>query len=204
MKNGHINILRRAIEAANGNLIQAAFFYLRASQETGRNLEKTELLTKKDEVNSLSLFASQNNCWYDDIKTKNYIGEGAEQKVYLTDDGRFVIKINDTIFYASWQDYFINLLIHNILFPSTAYQLLVFFQENNRFYAVVRQPFIASTQPTDLDSLCDFLERSGFTYKKNNDFFHSDLGIILEDLHDENVLTNQGEFFIIDSAIYLM
>ncbi len=58
MKNGYINILRRAIEAANGNFIQAAFFYLRANQETGRNLEKTELLTKKDEVNSLSLFAS--------------------------------------------------------------------------------------------------------------------------------------------------
>ncbi|AYQ34780.1 hypothetical protein [Runella sp. SP2] len=39
---------------------------------------------------------------------------------------------------------------------------------------------------------------------EGNDFFHPELGIILEDLHDENVLTNQGLFFFIDSAIYLI
>jgi Serine/Threonine/Tyrosine Kinase found in polyvalent proteins len=49
-----------------------------------------------------------------------------------------------------------------------------------------------------------FLEKNGFQHKKNNDYFNSELGIILEDLHDENVLTNQDVFFIIDSAIYLM
>jgi Serine/Threonine/Tyrosine Kinase found in polyvalent proteins len=43
----------------------------------------------------------------------------------------------------------------------------------------------------------------GFNHKKNNDYFHTELGIILEDLHDENVLTNKGEFFFIDNAIYL-
>lgn len=156
MNNGRTHILTRAIEAANGNLIQTTFLHLRAGQTSSRNLEKTEFVTKKDEISSLTSFADKNDCWYNDIKTENYIGEGAEQKVYLTDDGRFVIKINDTVFYDSWQSYFINLLIHNILFPSTAYRLLGFFQQNDDFYAVVRQPFIASTQPTDLDSLCDF------------------------------------------------
>jgi len=121
MKDEHIDILTRAIEAANGNLIQTTFFYLRASQASSRNLEKTEFIDKKDEVNSLTAFANQNDCWYNYIKSENYIGEGAEQKVYLADDGRFVLKTNDTIFYASWQDYFISLLIHNTLFPSTAY-----------------------------------------------------------------------------------
>ncbi len=48
MKDEHIDILTRAIEAANGNLIQTAFFYLRASQASSRNLEKTEFIDKKD------------------------------------------------------------------------------------------------------------------------------------------------------------
>lgn len=156
MKDEHIDILTRAIEAANGNLIQTAFFYLRASQASSRNLEKTEFIDKKDEINSLTAFANQNDCWYNYIKPENYIGEGAEQKVYLAEDGRFVLKTNDTIFYASWQDYFISLLIHNTLFPSTAYQLLGFCQQNDGFYAVVKQRFVASTQPTNLDKLRDF------------------------------------------------
>ena len=204
MDNGHTNLLTRAIEAANGNLIQAAFLYLRASQTASGNLEKTKLITKKDEIAVLASFANQRNCWYNDIRAEYYIGEGAKQKVYLAENGKFVLKTNDAIFYESWQDYLINLLIHNTLFPSTAYQLLGFLGNNSDFYAVVKQPFIASTQPTDLKKLCNFLVQSGFTHKKNNDYFHTGLGIILKDLHDENVLTNQGEFFVIDSVIYLI
>jgi Serine/Threonine/Tyrosine Kinase found in polyvalent proteins len=55
-----------------------------------------------------------------------YIGEGAEQRVFLNDDGKSVTKQNDTIFYETWEDYLISLLIHNFLFPATAYQLLGF------------------------------------------------------------------------------
>ena len=81
-----------------------------------------------------------------------------------------------------------------------------FFENTTKtdFYSVVKQPFIESTSSTDLSLLKLFLEKNGFQHKKNNDYFNPELGIILEDLHDENVLTNQGIFFIIDSAIYLM
>ena len=204
MTNGYPEILTRAFEAANGNLIQTAFFHLRASQAASGAVEKTELINKKDEIISLTNFADLGGYWFYDIKPENYIGEGAEQKVYLCEDGKSVIKTNDTIFYASWYEYLINLLIHNILFPNTAYNLLGFYQENDSFFAVVKQSFIASTEPTDLAKLHNFLVQSGFTHKRNNDYFHKELGIILEDLHDENVLTNHGEFFFIDSAIYLM
>ena len=42
-----------------------------------------------------------------------------------------------------------------------------------------------------------------FINKKNNDYFHPELGIILEDLHDENVLTQQGILYFIDTVFYL-
>jgi hypothetical protein len=40
-------------------------------------------------------------------------------------------------------------------------------------------------------------------FKKANDYFHPELGIILEDLHDENVLTEGGVLQFIDTVFYL-
>ncbi len=44
---------------------------------------------------------------------------------------------------------------------------------------------------------------NGFKLKKNNDYFHPTAGIILEDLHEENVLTKNGILFFIDTIFYL-
>ncbi|PWK17477.1 hypothetical protein LV89_04392 [Arcicella aurantiaca] len=198
------HIITRIGEITEGYLIQTVLFFLRESKRTSGKVEKSELFSKEDEIAYLSLYAHENNLWYQSLDENTYIGEGAEQKVYLSEDGKFVVKINDTIFYASWEDYFIGLLTHNFLFPTTAYQLLGFYKDESAFYAVVKQPFIESTEPTNLGLVRVFLEKNGFQHKKNNDYFNTELGIILEDLHDENVLTNQGIFFFIDSAIYLM
>ena len=96
------------------------------------------------------------------------------------------------------------MLIHNYLFPITSYQFVGFLQNDDGLFAVVKQTFVASTEATDLQLFRKFLEQNSFIHKKNNDYFSPELGIILEDLHDENVLTNQGVFFVIDSAIYLL
>ena len=42
---------------------------------------------------------------------------------------------------------------------------------------------------TDLEKEKAFMESNGFINTPNHDYFNPDLGIILEDLHDENVLT---------------
>jgi hypothetical protein len=190
-------------EITEGNLIQAILYFLRKSQKTSGKTEKSELITKKDEVNYLILFAEKNNLWYKEIKESFYIGEGAEQKVYLNEDGKSVTKINSGIFYLSWIDYFISILIHNYLFPSTSYEFMGFYLKENVFYVVVKQHFVESTETTDLESVKKFLLSNGFKHKKNNDFYNDNLGIILEDLHDENVLSNQGVLFFIDTVIYL-
>ena len=200
------NIIIGIGETSTGHSIQTVLRHLRKSKNASRETEKSQLFSKTDEVEYLNDFANKIQFWYNEINEKTYIGEGAEQKVYLGENGLFVIKINDSIFYETWNDYFISLLVHNYLFPSTAYQLLGFAENIDKtvFSSVVKQPFIESTSPTDLSLLKLFLEKNGFQNKKNNDYFNNELSIILEDLHDENVLTNQGVFFIIDSAIYLM
>jgi len=37
----------------------------------------------------------------------------------------------------------------------------------------------------------------------NNDYYNSSLGIILEDLHDENVITQKGVLYFIDTVFYI-
>jgi Serine/Threonine/Tyrosine Kinase found in polyvalent proteins len=163
------NIISGINEVTKGNLIQTALFFVRESERTSREIEKSQFFNKEDEVKALELFANQNNLWQKALDESKYIGEGAEQKVYFNQDGKSVTKINDTIFYLSWQDYFISLIVHNFLFPSTAYQLLGFYRKENVFYSVVKQPFVESTEPTDLIKLRHFLEHNGFKHKKNND-----------------------------------
>lgn len=84
-----------------------------------------------------------------------------------------------------------------------AYELLGFVR-TDKIYAVVKQPFVRSTQTTDLNNVRDFLLSNGFLNKRENDYYHPELGIILEDLHDENVLTEDGVLQFIDTVFFLM
>jgi hypothetical protein len=47
------------------------------------------------------------------------------------------------------------------------------------------------------------MQANGFNNTRNHDYFHPELGIILEDLHDENVLTAQGMLYFIDTVFYI-
>ena len=70
-------------------------------------------------------------------------------------------------------------------------------------YAVVQQPFVEITETTNLQQVRDFMTRNGFENNRNNDYRNVDLGIILEDLHDENVLTRNDVLYFIDTVFYL-
>lgn len=197
------NIISGTGQSAKGNLIQAAAHYLKQSQKTSRSIEAVKL-TKDEETAKLIDLAQEENLWIKRIDETRFIARGAEQRVYLDIDARFVIKLNDSVFYLSWSDYFLSLQIHNLFFPGTAYALTGFYLENNLLHAVVRQPYIAITEPTSIESVKEFLTANGFQLKKNNDYYNTELKLILEDLHDENVLTNNGTLFFIDTVFYLM
>ena len=114
------------------------------------------------------------------------------------------LNFNDSIFYALWEDYFHSLLIHNYFFPHLAYEFLGFHISEGKLFAVVKQPFVKSTESTDLNNVKEFLSANGFLNKKENDYYHPGLGLILEDLHDENVLTEDGTLQFIDTVFFLM
>lgn len=44
------NIITGVVEITEGNLIQTILFFLRASQRTSGKIEKSELISKEDEI----------------------------------------------------------------------------------------------------------------------------------------------------------
>ena len=201
MKHELQNIISRKSHVEHGANIQAIASYLKDGERTGTLAEKG-IHFKKPEESLIEQFASENSLWISDINIENFVSSGAEQLVYLKNE-RKVLKLNDSIYYASWEDYFHNLLLNNYFFPDTAYQLLGFYKNEKALYAVVEQNFVMATDKTELINVKVFLENSGFINKKNNDYFHPELGIILEDLHDENVITQDGILKFIDTVFYI-
>lgn len=201
MKDDIQNILSGKSQVKHHHLIQTTCSYLKRSQGTS-SMVKDQQQHKEEETKSLIQFAEDNKLWVENINIDLYVSEGAEQKVFLK-DGTSVLKLNDSIYYASWVDYFHNLLLNNLFFPDTAYELLGFYKNLVVLYAVVEQPFVKANEKTDLNFVKSFLENNGFLNKKNHDYYNEELNLILEDLHDENVLTQNGMLYFIDTVFYI-
>lgn len=196
------NIISGTGKVSHGELIQTIALHLRRSKESS-NLVATNEYSKKQETKELTAFINQNNLWVCDIDFDKFITQGAEQKVYVKND-RKVLKLNDSIYYLFWIDYFNNLLLNNYFFPETAYHLIGFYKTpENVLYALVEQAYIKATELTKLENVKEYLLNNGFECTKNNDYYNKNLGVILEDLHDENVLTTNGILYFIDTVFYI-
>ncbi|AWI27319.1 hypothetical protein HYN49_13445 [Flavobacterium pallidum] len=200
MKNDLRNIFSGKSEIRFGAIIQAIASYLDNGSPASKEIADSKYF-KKQEAEKLESYIAENNLWKE-VDFSQYVSEGAEQKVYLK-DSEHVIKLNDAIYYTCWKDYFLNLLLHNYFFPDTAYNLIGFTKSENVIYAVVEQSYVAITGPTDLNTVRKFLEQNGFQNNRNNDYYNPDLGIIIEDLHDENVLTRNEILYFIDTVFFV-
>jgi Serine/Threonine/Tyrosine Kinase found in polyvalent proteins len=122
IKNELQNILSGKSEVSDGESIQAITCYLRESVGTGEKTKKDESV-KSEETKRLIEYINTHHLWSCDINFGLFISAGAEQRVYIKNT-RQVLKLNDAIYYASWIDYFNNLLLNNYFFPDTAYNLV--------------------------------------------------------------------------------
>lgn len=196
------HIIQGKSQNSQRTLIQTIASYLRTSQRAS-TMVKDDKYYKQEEKKSIIEFCNQNNLWADTKVDFNlFISEGAEQKVYIKNE-KTVYKLNDSIYYSTWQDYFTNLELNNYFFSETSYTLVGFCISNQTLYALVEQPFVKANQPTNLNQVKEFMTANGFENTRNHDYFHPELGIILEDLHDENVLTQDGVLYFIDTVFYI-
>ncbi len=165
-----------------------------------RNFE-SKLLIKKEQESGLRNYATNNQLWVTHLP-KQYLTRGGEAQVYLDVDSKHVIKINDAIYYATWLEYLNSLLLHNLIFKDTAYTFLGFIDLDNVLHAVVRQPFITADGQAALEDIRAFLEYNGFKNTRRHDYFNNTYGLILEDMHDENVILKFEKLFFIDTVFY--
>jgi hypothetical protein len=131
-----------------------------------------------------------------------YLTRGGESQVYLDIGSTHVIKINDAVYYATWLEYLNSLVLHNLIFKDTAYTLMGFIDLEKILYAVVRQPFIVADGQAEMDDIRAFLEYNGFQNTRRQDYFNAEYGLILEDMHDENVIVKSEKLFFIDTVFY--
>jgi hypothetical protein len=134
---------------------------------------------------------------------------GAEQRVHFEEQECSVIKANDGNFHGNWLQYLERLHLHQLLFPETAYTLLGLLVEDSGISMVVRQPFAKASNgvagATRDEVEVWMREHYGAFRYKNDDYYLPQLDLLIEDLHDENVLVseNRKALLVIDPVIYV-
>jgi hypothetical protein len=162
-----------------------------------------KLLIKKEQARLLEIYGKKNNLWLTALPVQGtFFARGGEALVYLDSDKRDVIKQNDAIYYATWLEFFNSIVLHNLIFPNTAYTFLGFIRLEDILYAILRQPYIESDAVVDIEDIKQHLEYNGFENHIRHDYRHKELGLLLEDMHDENVLVNTDILFFIDTVFY--
>jgi len=118
---------------------------------------------KKEQAEFLTHYSSLRNWWAHNLPDEsNYLTRGGEAQIYLAPDHRNVVKVNDAVYYATWLEFFNSLVIHNLLFEETTYTFLGFTEKDGSLLAALKQPFITSDAPVDLEDVKKLLAFNGF------------------------------------------
>ncbi len=165
---------------------------------------ESRAILKEKQVGFLIAWAKESNLWLKALPGNSaYLTKGGESKIYLVANGLNVVKVNDAIYYATWTEYFNSLVLHNLFFPNTAYTLLGFMEDDGRLHAVLQQPFVEGQQAR-LDDIREILNFNGFENVKRQDYKNNEFHLLLEDMHDENVIAREELLFFIDTVFYIM
>lgn len=164
---------------------------------------ESKSVIKEEQAHLIEEYCNRNHFWYELLPNEErYLTRGGEAKIYLHPDNHNVVKVNDAIYYATWLEFLNSLLLHNVLFQNTYYSLEGFLKVEGSLAAVLHQAFVVSDAPAEIDDIKKFLEFNGFENTKRNDYYHKELSLILEDMHDENVIVNSDTLFFIDTVFY--
>lgn len=168
---------------------------------------KISQLIRNWEEFALSEWAFNTNRWFDaDEFTQRWIAggkiEGAEHQVYLNRD--VVVKRNNMTYHTTWLDYFHRLVLHNWLFPDTAIQFNGLMLVEHHLQPVITQKALLGVRGASRTEVEIEMARLDFYRRQGDDYYNPNLGILVEDLHDENVLVSpHGSLLIFDPVIYL-
>lgn len=159
-------------------------------------------------------WAERDGCWLDEanahLESKGYLHDsgidGSESMVYFEDQGGSVHKVIDHVRYDSLERLLDRIHIHNAIFPECpmvieAFGMRDYSDDNTGFSAVIRQPFVKGTTPSDED-IAGALEARGLhCADKGAGWFYTDPDgtVLITDVHDLNaVKTESGRVIFFD------
>lgn len=124
------------------------------------------------------------------------ISYGSEANIYFNDARNVVIKTIDTELYGSVSKAIYRILIHNLLFPETALNIVAFGRSRfGLFEIVAEQNFISGSFAT-IEQIESKLQQIGLT-KTNGDW--TDSQVFVSDIKPKNaIVDNVGNVFVID------
>ena len=201
------DIVRGALLKGQGDHCTKIRDLLVESFGTSSTLKKefeSRAILKEKQAGFLRSHAKKVGQWLTSLPSDSqYVTRGGESLVYFASDKLNVIKVNDAIYYATWTEYFNSLVIHNLLFPNTAYSFLGFMENAESLCVVLQQPYVEGEQ-ANLGYIKELLTFNGFENTKRQDYYNKEFGLALEDMHDENVIEKKGILFFIDTVFYVM
>ena len=127
---------------------------------------------------------------------------GSETRVWKNNDKGTVVKNISLNHYSTPKALMNRILIHNLVFPTTAMKMLKVGASDNRISIIVEQPFIEDSgiAPT-MDEIKDYMLSLGFTLSKGkgiNAEYTKD-GYLVTDIRPENVIKQpDGSLAVID------
>lgn len=167
--------------------------------------------TREQEI--INFWAVRDGCWSDapenDLKRKGFRHQskfdGSEAQVFFSDTKK-VYKAIDFGRYPNMQRFLDRVTIHNAYFPECPMTVEGFGLkdtsiENSRFCAIISQPFVEGTTPTE-EQIADALHARGLEDPMFGAgfFYVSPSGnLMVTDVHDRNcVLTPEGRIAVFD------
>lgn len=183
----------------------------KSGETTGVKWKGKEAVLAKKQINTLESWAKRKGIWIDNTplylekKYGDVYAEGGKAYVYLSPDGTKVVKEIGLDYYIEPQLLLDRIVLHNYLFPESKLTVTNFGKnDDGKFVVIAEQPFIQGEYVSQ-DEIKDFMESMGFEpyNKRGTEFINKDKGIIVNDLHDENVIKTPNSYIVIDADIRL-
>ena len=174
----------------------------RAERERAIEEKKKELLKK---------WAIATGNWHTDVSDfsdgKESIGSGTDSDVYLSKDGKSVIKVSKGKPYGKrFRPDVDNVALFNTVFPGSRYTIEGYGEIDGKFVRFLKQPFVDFSDSTPLTEgeRVAYMEKLGFKpiNKENTAFSNGE--IIASDLQKSNIVKDkQGNVRVIDADMKL-
>ncbi|MGM9845176.1 MAG: hypothetical protein ACI30K_02990 [Muribaculaceae bacterium] len=169
----------------------------RAGASAGRERQAAEERKKK----ALELWAKASGNWHTDLSEftnpGGFIDHGTDSDVYISKDGKSVIKLSKGKPYGKrFRPDIDNIALFNYVFPNSAYRILGYGDFGKGFVRILQQPYVDFSKATALsaEERTAYMDKLGFKPINEERTAFSNGEIIVSDLQKNNIV--RDAFFV--------